>query len=114
MKKRHWLGWGLVSTLWIGVVGLAALAPDADAGKQVYQRRCKMCHGIDGKGSAAVARMMKVEIPALDSDAVQEQTDEELAKVITKGKGKMVAVKGISEQDVANVIAYLRTLAKKP
>lgn len=110
---KRWLSWSLISILWIGVIGMAALVPDADAGKQVYQRRCKMCHGTDGKGSAAVARMMKVEIPALDSEAVQRQTDEELAKVITKGKGKMVAVKGISHQDVANVIAYLRTLAKK-
>jgi len=44
---------------------------------------------------------------------VQKKTDAELKKIIEEGSGKMKPVKGLSEIDIANVIAYVRTLAKK-
>lgn len=83
---------------------------DVEQGESVYLKRCKMCHGADGEGNPAMARMLKVEFKALDSEYVQNLSDEELKSVITKGKGKMAAVRGLDEQDVTDVIAYLRSL----
>ena len=87
-----------------------AAASTADPGKTVYTNRCKMCHGTDGTGNPAMARMLKVEFRALDSDYVQKQTDSELKNTIIKGKGKMAAVRGLSEQQLTDVISYLRSL----
>jgi mono/diheme cytochrome c family protein len=83
---------------------------DADKGKEVY-RRCSVCHGADGKGNEAMAKMLEVTMPALDSKEVQSLDDAALKKVIVEGKGKMTAVK-LSDPEVEDVIAYLRSLKK--
>jgi cytochrome c2 len=86
---------------------------DAAAGKDVFMKRCAACHGQDGNGKEAVAKMMKVTIPALPSKEVQALSDADLTKVITEGKGKMMAVKGLSAAEVTDVIAFIRSIATK-
>jgi len=44
---------------------------------------------------------------------VQKLTDAEMTKAIREGKGKMQPVKDLSNADVANLIAFTRSLAKK-
>lgn len=88
-------------------------AADASAGKDVFAKHCVACHGADGKGNDAVAKMMKVTIPPLGSKEVQALSDAEISKVITEGKGKMPAVKTLSSADVTNVVAFIRSLAQK-
>ncbi len=88
-------------------------AADASAGKDVFSKHCVSCHGADGKGNDAVAKMMKVPIPPLGSKEVQALSDADLGKVITEGKGKMPAMKSLSGDEVANVVAFIRSLAKK-
>jgi mono/diheme cytochrome c family protein len=88
-------------------------AGDAATGKIVYDKKCATCHGPDGAGKDAIAKMMKVTLRPLGSKEVQAKSDAELSKDITAGNGKMKAVVGLSEADVANVVAYVRTLAKK-
>jgi mono/diheme cytochrome c family protein len=94
------------------VLAAAMMEGDAEAGKAAFLKRCKMCHGADGNGNPAMARMLKVEFHAMDSEYVQEKTPEELRNVILKGKGKMVAVRGISEKEVTDIISYLQSLDK--
>lgn len=88
-------------------------AADASAGKDVFAKHCVSCHGADGKGNDAVAKMMKVTIPPLGSKEVQALSDADLSKVITEGKGKMPAMKTLSSADVSNVVAFIRSLAQK-
>ena len=61
----------------------------------------------------AIAKMLKVEIPHLGAKEVQDKSDADLKKVITEGYEKMKPVKGLADKDVANVIAFIRTL-KQP
>lgn len=86
---------------------------DAAAGKDVFMKHCAACHGQDGNGKEAVAKMMKVTIPPLPSKEVQALSDADLTKVINEGKGKMMAVKGLSAADVTNTIAFIRSIAQK-
>ena len=87
-------------------------AGDAQAGKAVYDAKCKTCHGADGKGNAALAKTLKVEFKDLASKEVQSKSDAELKKQITEGMGKMQAVKGLSDKQVEDVIAFVRSLVK--
>lgn len=89
-----------------------AWAADAAAGKDVYSTKCKSCHGADGAGNPAIAKMLKVEFRHLGSPEVQKYKDDELKKRITAGEGKMKPVPGLSAADLANVIAFVRTLKK--
>lgn len=91
------------------LMGAVIWAADATAGQAVYKRACQSCHGADGKPSAAVAKMLKVEMRDLKV-AAKSLTDAELRKIVVEGKGKMAATKGISAADADNVVAYMRTL----
>lgn len=90
---------------------LVAGSGDATAGKAAYKQHCAVCHGADGTGNAALAKTMK--IPDLGSKDVQTLSDADLQKVIADGKGKMPASKGLADADLHNLVAYIRTLAKK-
>ena len=104
----------LMIFLALGVcVGVVAAAGDAHAGHAVYDKSCRACHGSEGQGNPGIAKAMNVTIHELGSAEVQGKSDAELNKIITEGKGKMKPVKPLSDDQVQNVIAYIRSLAKK-
>jgi len=95
----------------IVLFGVMATAAFAD-GAATYKAKCALCHGANGGGDTPSGKAMKVK--DLRSDAVQKQTDIELTKTISGGKGKMPAYgKQLSEPDIAAVIAFIRTLKGK-
>ena len=97
----------------MATVGGVALAADAKAGGEVFNTKCKSCHGEGGATpNKAVADMFKTEIPVLSSPEVQAKSDADIRKAITDGKGKMPAAKNVTGGAVDDVIAYLRTLKK--
>lgn len=93
-------------------LGAQLLFAGTSPGKELYAKACRVCHGAEGQGNPAIAKMMKVELRALGSQEVQSQSDDELKKAITDGKGKMKPVTSIKGQQVEDVIAYIRTLKK--
>ncbi len=97
-----------IAILFVAACGVAlAGAPE---GKTVFEAKCQACHGPNGEGKAAIAKMFKVEMRPLGSKEIQAMTDAELKSVITKGHGKMKPVTGVSEKQVEDVIAFVRTL----
>jgi mono/diheme cytochrome c family protein len=106
MKKKAAAAWFASS------LAMAWAAGNATAGKAVYDRVCKNCHGADGVANPAIAKMMKVDIKALGSPEVQAMTDPQIADVITKGKGKMRAIPSVTGEQVNDVVAFVRTLKK--
>jgi|HubBroStandDraft_6_1064221.scaffolds.fasta_scaffold926992_2 mono/diheme cytochrome c family protein len=95
--------------------GRAAAKGDAAAGKDVFTKRCAMCHGPDATGDTPMAKALGATIPDFRSKTVQDMTDADLKKQILEGKNKMPPQSGLSDDDIANVIAYIRTFAaKKP
>lgn len=101
------------------ILGLAALparvlaGADAQAGQAAYNKGCKTCHGPQGQGNPAIAKVLNVTIPDLASKEVQGKSDAELSKSVLEGKGKMKPVKTISGGEIKDAIAFVRTLAKK-
>ncbi|HKZ52221.1 MAG TPA: cytochrome c [Candidatus Acidoferrales bacterium] len=110
----------LSAWLLVGFVVLALTVPsvvvagsNVEAGKAVYDKKCATCHGKEGEGKEAIAKTMKVELRHLGSADVQGKSDDQLKKESIEGTGKMKPVKGLSDEDVANLMAYLRTLKQK-
>jgi len=93
-------------------MGSAYAAGDSAAGKAVYERACKGCHGATGTANPAMAKVMKVEIKDLGSSEVQSMSDDDLKKVVTDGKGKMQPIKSVTGKSVDDVVAYVRTFKK--
>ncbi|MGB7290743.1 MAG: cytochrome c [Thermodesulfobacteriota bacterium] len=101
----------------IGAV-LAKAEPEGDPakGKEIFQANCAACHGPEGKGDGAAAAALDPKPRNLsDADYVSTLSNEHLLKVITEGgasvgKSPMMAAWGgiLSENDILNVIAYVR------
>lgn len=93
-----------------------AEAPKVDAAK-LYAGKCSSCHGKDGKGSAAMAKMFKAD-PAemnLTSEGAAKTSDADLTKVMVEGRNKMPAFKGkLKDEEISALVAFIRGLAPKP
>ena len=96
----------------IGCCSLAMAAGDATAGKAVYDKACKSCHGADGTPNPGIAKSMKVTMAHLGDPAVQGMSDDDLKAAITSGKGKMKPIKSVTGKAADDVVAYMRSLKK--
>ncbi len=97
----------------MATVAGVALAADVKAGAEVYNKTCKGCHGADGAApNESLGKMMGVTIPVLASPAIQAKSDADIRKVITEGKGKMMAQKSVTGASIDDVIAYVRSIKK--
>src|SRR5215471_18005229 len=103
----------LALTLMLLVATTLPAAGDVAAGKALFAKKCATCHGAAGEGKDAIAKMMNVQMRPLGSQEVQAKSDADLAKVIKDGTGKMKPVSDLKEKDVQDIVAFLRTLAKK-
>lgn len=97
----------LISMLAGGLMSVQAA--DVAAGKAAYDANCKKCHGADGTPSAAIAKMLKVEMKHLGSKEVQASTDAQLKKETVEGVGKMKPMPNVAK-DADNIVAFIRTL----
>ena len=94
-------------------IGAAALvAGDAKSGAAIYAKACKSCHGADGTPNPAIAKMTKVEMRHLGDAAVQGLPDSKWEEIVTNGAGKMKPVKTVTGAQVADVVAFGKTLKK--
>jgi len=103
--ERKLLGMAVAGVM--GVCGSsAAYSADPARGGQIYSTYCTGCHGQSG------VSMM----PGAPNFATQErmmQPDAVLLANIKAGRNAMPAFQGIvSDSDIMNVIAFLRTLAR--
>jgi cytochrome c553 len=110
-----WITFGITVALALSlVVGTNAFAQgDAAVGKEQYAKKCASCHGAGGEGKDAIAKMLKVELRPLGSKEVQAKSDAALIKDVKEGNGKMKPVAGLKDKDYEDIVAFLRTLAKK-
>jgi len=99
------------------LTGFSILIPRAIAqSAELYKEHCSACHGTDGSGSTTAGK--KMGLSDLRSVEVQKLSDQELFKTIAYGlKHKQYphafVKRGVSEKQVTELIAYLRSLAKR-
>ena len=91
--------------------GAASRAGDA-SGKDIYARKCSMCHGADGTASSMWAKQgaRNFNDPAWQ----KEMTDSALAKTISEGipAKRMPSFKAqLTPEEIAAIIKHIRTLA---
>ena len=102
-----------------GVLATPALAEaDAARGNQLFQQYCQGCHGPDGRGGRKDGFMPRPQ-NLTKKGYIDQLPDEYLFTVITKGgegvnkSGYMPAFgKKFSEDDIGNLIAFIRSLAR--
>jgi cytochrome c6 len=81
----------------------SARAADA-ATADLYQKKCAVCHGKDGKAATPMAQ----KLGATDLTTVKT-SEADIAKVIADGKGKMTPFKGkISDAEIQALAKYVK------
>lgn len=100
-------------------LSVQAHAGDVDAGKAKFQQLCAVCHGPAGAGDGAAAPGLNPKPRDLGSAEWQASVDDaHLKKVIVEGgpavglSPMMTAQRGMAADDLENVVAYIRSLAK--
>lgn len=83
-----------------------------NSGADTYKAKCAMCHAADGSGNTPAGKSMKV--PPFSSPDLVKMSDADLIAATKNGKGKMPAYAGkLTDPQIKDVIAYIRTLQKK-
>ncbi len=82
------------------------------AGQEIFQQKCILCHGQDGKAQTDMGK--KVEAADLTSSNVQQLSASEMTKIVKSGKGKMPSFdEKLSNDQIKAVVGYVRTLGQK-
>jgi len=88
---------------------------DPERGKPIFEQRCAVCHGPQGRGDGPEAPFLSPRPASLISAATSVKTDADLLKAIANGKPRtaMPAWKDVlSEQERRDVLAYIRSLVR--
>ncbi len=89
---------------------LTDLAAASAKGKPLYDQNCAFCHGATGASEG----LFEPKPPTLNAGDVTQDPDGEIFLTIKNGKGKsMPAQKRLTDEQIWQVTAYTRTLAKK-
>ena len=84
-------------------------------GKKMYGIDCAMCHGEKGDGKGDLASDIKNITDFTNPDSLKNRTDGELFYITRNGKGEDMPPEGdrAKDDDVWNMVNYIRSLAKK-
>jgi mono/diheme cytochrome c family protein len=83
--------------------------------KEIFMVDCAICHGETGDGKTGLAKDMNLTLKDwTDSKTLAAISDEDLFKIIRNGKDQMPAeaVGRAKDDEVRNLIAYIRSMAK--
>lgn len=93
--------------LWISLAYAAQAEPDLNAGRQLFQTHCTVCHGPQGDGGKGT-NLAQPRLP-------RATDDQALASIITFGiPGTEMPRTRMTEEQLVNVIAYVRSLGAMP
>jgi mono/diheme cytochrome c family protein len=88
--------------------GITAAAGDASRGKGMFEMACASCHGKNGKGT--------VQAPGIDFTTAVWQSkyrDGQIASIIKAGRPPKMPPVNLSDEELRDIIAYVRTLKVK-
>lgn len=108
----------LRNTLTICVVLILALicsgtlfaAGDAAKGKDLYLKKCKMCHAENGAGTPAMLKKYGDKLKPLGSAEIQGKSDAVLKKEMAEAASHKAIAKSLTPADLDNLLAFIRTL----
>jgi mono/diheme cytochrome c family protein len=92
------------------IASFALASAGVPEGKALFGSKCQACHGPNGEGKPSIAKMFNVTMHPLGSKEIQAKSDAEIKKTITTGHGKMKPVTGLTEEQVNDIVSFVRTL----
>lgn len=115
---------GLLSFLVVFLLAFSLFAQtrgNAKKGEDLYLEKCVLCHGSQGEGWDWSKKVAKPPIPVPDLAKVAPQQSDDYLFNVVKGGGEAIGKTRfmppfefqLSDQDVWDIVAYMRTLSGK-
>jgi cytochrome c553 len=118
----------VIARIVVGVVVLALVGPgavqaaDVAKGHKLNVEHCEKCHGKTGKGDGSMLKRIKADVTPVDwtnKPGMAKWSDADITKIIkvggkSAGRSRIMPSYGekLSDGDVADLVAYIRSLAK--
>lgn len=115
-----------------GAAGLSALAAppeppgfklngDVERGRQVFLKRCALCHGAAGDGRGTLAASLEVKPTDFTAKGVLVKRSDWELYVVTRDGGPVLGLstamfgwsKLVSDQEIRDAAAFVRSLARE-
>ncbi len=90
--------------------------PNVAHGKELFEKNCQTCHGATGMGDGPLGASLNPKPRNFhDAGYMSGRPDDSLFASVKYGKSQMPAwgAQGMSDQDIHDAIAYVRTLTDK-
>jgi cytochrome c553 len=103
--------------LLVALLAIPAISARAADAKALYAKDCAKCHGEDGKGETKMGKKLGAK-DYTDAKVQAELKDDAAFKAIKDGlkdkdgKVLMKPQEGASDQDIKDLVAYMRTFKK--
>lgn len=83
-----------------------------ESGGLIYEKRCRLCHGAEGKGDGPMAARIREKPSDLTpADVRDRMTDGEIFYKISVGKPPMPSMEGtLTEGEIWTLVNYVRSL----
>jgi mono/diheme cytochrome c family protein len=129
MRRMRLPGFGLLSVLLVGGCSRAPeeTAPLSDvadestshAGERIFQTRCFVCHGREGKGDGPASTGLGASVRDLTSPSWQDSTSDETIRSVIRngaqavgGSAAMTPNRDLSDTQIQSLLRYIRGLHK--
>jgi mono/diheme cytochrome c family protein len=100
------------AVLFLTVSPAVLAAGDVAAGKTSFHNHCAVCHGDDGLANTPMAKAFNADMDLHDAKATALK-DADIETIIKNGTGKMPKPPGVTDDEIPNLIAYIRSLQTK-
>ncbi len=117
------MAWAVLIGILLVAGGVSAqLRGDAGKGRDLYVEKCVLCHGAQGEGWDWTKKVAKPPVPVPDLAKVGPERSDQFLFDVIKGGGEAVGKTRfmppfgfqLSDREVWDLIAYMRSLAGTP
>jgi mono/diheme cytochrome c family protein len=126
MQRMRLPGFGLICVLLVGSCSRApevdaarANAMDAQEGETIFQTRCFVCHGREGKGNGPASTGLGATVRDLTNPSWQDSTSDETIRSVVRngaqavgGSIAMAPNRDLSDAQIQSLVRYIRQLRK--
>jgi mono/diheme cytochrome c family protein len=124
MQRMGFPGLGLISVLLMGgcsrapeVEAARVNTADAQEGATIFQTRCFVCHGREGKGNGPAATGLGATVRDLTNPSWQNSTSDETIRSVVRNGGPaaggsiaMAPNRDLSDAQIQSLVHYIRQL----
>ena len=115
MRKANHCRWAVTLMVFLIVLGwsVTAAGDELATGKNLYDAKCQICHGADGRGDGPAASALNPKPRDFaNPEFWQNNADQKIKQTVKTGKGMMPAF-SLGDDEIKAITDYMEQTFKK-